>query len=400
MKLLYLNTLYSPHVGGGAETTLQTLVGGMRDRGHDVVVLATGPEPGLQEEVVGGVRVIRAGLRNVYWHHSEKRPAVWRRALWHSADIYNPAMGTLVEAVVRRELPDIVSCHNLAGWSVAAWPAIQRAGAPVVQVLHDLYNLCPASTMFRAGRACPRQCIRCKAFRLPHARLSRAVDAVVGVSRFVLDRHLEYGRFGRARIKRTIHNVRAIAAPAWRGPAHAEGEVRFGFIGTLVPAKGIELLLQTFSRLELANAKLIVAGAGKRDYERGLRSRYASERIRFLGYCRPEEFFPTVDVLVVPSLCCDNLPGVVIESLAYSIPVIGSRRGGIPEMVEEGRNGYLFEPERPDELAALLEWLAGDPAAIEAMRPVARESAVPYLDVGRWVESYESLYREVAACGS
>jgi glycosyltransferase involved in cell wall biosynthesis len=398
MKILYLNTLYAPHIGGGAEVILREQVEAMRNRGHEVIVLTTDQKPGLSEDQVNGVRVLRAGLVNVYWHHCAEKAQRWQRAVWHLRDIYNPAMGRVVEEVVHRERPDVVCCHNLAGWSSAAWGAIKQVGVPVIQVLHDLYNLCPNSNMFRDRRACPRRCGRCKAFRLPHRRLSEDVDAVVGVSRFVLERHLKYGLFGKARIRRSIHNARNLRAPVRFGPAGTDGKVRFGFIGTLAPSKGIELLLKTFSGLELSNAELRIAGNGKQEYEQALRH-YNSENIRFLGHVKVEDFFPSIDVLAVPSLWHDTLPSVVFESLAYGVPVIGSRRGGIPEMVQEGFNGFLFDPERTKELASVLARCAADPSAIEAMRPKTAKSAAPYLDIGRWVSKYETLYHEVVtAC--
>lgn len=397
MKILFINTLYAPHIGGGAELILQAHVEGLQKRGHEVTVLTAGSEPGLTEDEVNGVRVLRAGLRNIYWHHRSDRPAWWQRTLWHLRDSYNPAMAKVVGDLVRREQPEVVVCHNLAGWSAATWGAVKRSGAPLVQVLHDVYSLCPNSNMFSAGHACASQCGRCKAFRLFHRYLSEHVDAVVGVSRFVLDRHLQYGYFRNARVRRAIHNARDMSPQLRVGSASLEGNVRFGFIGTLSPVKGVDLLLETFSRLNLPNAELWIAGTGKREYSETLR-RYESSRVRFLGYSKPGNFFSSIDVLVVPSLWHDTLPGVVFEALAHGVPVLGSMRGGIPEMIEDGTNGFLFDPEDPQQLSELLKRLAENPGEIEVMRPKVIGGARPYIDVGGWLDQYEDLYAEVAEC--
>lgn len=396
MRILYLNTLYAPHVGGGAEVTLRTLVEGMHQRGHEVVVLTTGPGAGIQEDTVNGVRVLRAGLTNIYWHHRADKATAWRRGLWHLLDIYNPAMGKVVEQVVRHERPDVVSCHNLPGWSVAAWGAIKRAGVPIVQVLHDLYALCPNSNMFRDGRSCETQCARCRLLRLPHPRLSAQVDAVVGVSRYVLGRHLHAGYFQRARIKTSIHNVRDIQIVRRNGSVALTGAIRFGFIGTLTRSKGIELLLSEFKRADLRNAQLIVAGTGDSRYESHIRN-FSANNVQFIGRADPETFFSSIDVLVVPSIWNDTLPGVVFESLIFGVPVIGSRMGGIPEMIENGVNGYIFDPRKPGELGALLGEVAQNPKRLELMRAAVARSASAYVDRSGWYEKYEKLYTELSS---
>ena len=91
---------------------------------------------------------------------------------------------------------------------------------------------------------------------------------------------------------------------------------------------------------------------------------------------------------------------VVFEALAFGKPVIGSRRGGIPEMIREGENGLLFEPDAPGELVAALRRLAADPALRLRMAEAARASAQPFLDRAGWVGRYLALYDEVIRRGA
>ena len=397
MKILYINTFYAPNVGGGAEITLQTLVNGVRARGHEVVVLTTGPAAGVHEDLVAGVRVIRVGLKNIYWPLNVRQSPGWKRFLWHLGDIYNLAMGKWVERIVRQEKPDVVSCHNLSGFSAATWKVVKRTGTPLVQVLHDLYNICPNSSMFRDGHACSKQCFRCKAFRLFHPHLSESVDAVVGVSNFILERHLQYGYFSKAKIRIAIHNARNMHLPQIdREPLDSNKNVKFGFIGNISPIKGIEMLLQCFTGLKLQNAELYIAGKGKQNYVASLQRSYKSyNNIRFLGYTEPGKFFPEIDVLIVPSLWEEALGMVVPEAFAYGVPVIGSRRGGIPEMIKDGSNGFIFDPDKPGKLLELLNLFIENREIIEKMRPVAQKSALPFLDMDKWTDRYTSLYEKI-----
>lgn len=403
MKVLFLNLFDDPAEGGGAEMTLHHLTQGLAGRGIETVFATIGERPGLHRTERDGVRIWRAGLRNLYRPDLKVRPHPVARALWHALDSYNAPMQPLLRRVLEAERPDVVSVHNLPGWSVAAWKTIANAGIPAVQVLHDSYAICPKTTMYKEqGGNCAGQCTSCHLLRLPHRRLSRHVAAVVGVSRFILDRHLEQGYFGEVPIRRVIHDARDARELGVNGaPSREPGaSLRFGFIGRLDPTKGVEVLLQAFADAALPDAELWIAGDGKPDFLAPLKQRHAGARVRFLGRVAPQAFYPHMDAVVVPSQWHDTFPGVVFEALAFGKPVIGSRRGGIPEMICEGENGLLFEPDTPGELVAALRRLAADPALRLRMAEAARTSAQPFLDRAGWVGRYLALYDEVIRRGA
>ena len=83
---------------------------------------------------------------------------------------------------------------------------------------------------------------------------------------------------------------------------------------------------------------------------------------------------------------------VVVEALAFSKPVIASRRGGIPEMICHGENGLLIEPDRPDELLSALRTLIEDTALRLRMSIAARASAVRFLDYEGWLRRHVDVY--------
>jgi len=398
MRILYINTLYAPQFGGGAEVTLKTLVESMAARGNEVAVLTAGQAPGLAREEVDGICVWRAGVRNLYFHHGKDRPPAWKRQLWHALDMYNPLMKPYVREVVQEFRPDVASCHNLAGWSISAWDALADCGVPIVQVLHDQYLLCPTSTMFRnAAAPCGRQCVSCRLLRLPHAVRSNRVTAVVGVSRFIRDKLLARGYFRNSPIKEFIYNARNFPFdPSRFRPRVDDGTVVFGYIGTLAPSKGIELLLKVFCKSAPSHWRLLVAGSGKAAYEALLKATFQDPRITFLGYTKQEDFFCGIDLLVVPSLWEDTFPGVVFESLMFGVPVLGSWRGGIPEMVVPGENGLLFDPEAPADMMNRLSEMASGLDAWRGRRSLIQESGTRFRDEAawsvRWLEVYKSCH--------
>lgn len=399
MTVLFVNTLYRPHVGGGAEVVLEGMVQGLHRRARNVAVLATHGGAGVLRERVDGVAVTRVPLRNLYWPYPPTARPAAARALWHAADSYNLAQGAEVGRILDEIRPSVVVCHNLPGLSAAVWSACARRRLPLVQVLHDYYGLCPKVTMFRGGASCAAQCAGCSWLRLPHRRASKAVTAVVGVSRAVLDAHLRHGLFEGARERAVIYNARALPAPA-AASAPAQRPFTFGYIGALTEIKGVHRLAQAFERVAARAGRalrLLVAGRGEDGYVAHLRRRYESPRVRFLGPVDAASFYAGIDVTVVPSLWNEPLATVVYESIGAGVPVIGARRGGIVEMVQHEVNGLLFEPMDEAAFDAALERALASPGLLESMRRAGRASISHLLDPQRMLDEYEALFARIRA---
>jgi glycosyltransferase involved in cell wall biosynthesis len=234
--------------------------------------------------------------------------------------------------------------------------------------LHDYYLLCPRSTMFRNGENCEQVCLGCRPYALLRRHLSSRVDALVGDSRFVLERHLRFGYFGATPKQGVIYPTYRAGSTTPLSETRS-WPIRFGYLGQIVAAKGLEVLLKAVVRLPEGSWSLDVAGRGPAAYERQLRARYEVPAIRFLGYVRRlEVFFPEIDVLVVPSVWNDPSPRVISEAYAYGVPVVGSKRGGIPESIEEGHTGFLFDPDRPEDLTVKMRRYVHKPDIVTRMR--------------------------------
>lgn len=394
MRVLLVSSLYEPHVVGGAERVVRALAEGVCEAGDDVAVLSLAPGGGRATDTVGGVRVHRVPLRNVYWPFGREARHPGARPVWHALDAYNPAMEGEAERVLDAERPDVVHTHNLAGFSVAVWRAARRRRIPLVHTIHDYYLMCPRTSMFRDGRNCGAQHLACRLYTGPRRMLAGLPDAVVGISRFALDRHLAHGYFAGVARREVIPNgYRAPGAPP---PARAPGgPLRAGFIGQLTPVKGVETLLREARELPPGGWELRVAGKGAPEYEERLRTELAGPGVRFLGFTRAEDFYREIDVLVVPSLWHEPFGMVVIEAFAHGVPVVGSRRGAIPEIVQDGRTGILFDPDARGELRDALAALAAEPRRLAEMRPRCLERARDF-DPGAVIRSYRALYGAVA----
>jgi glycosyltransferase involved in cell wall biosynthesis len=350
LKILIVSSAYEPFGVGGAERVAQTLAISLTREGHRVVVVTTQPRGETCEREIDGVLVHYLPVRNVYRPFSDYRPTVVAKALWRVADSYNFLMLPALGKVIAHEAPDVVNTHNVAGFSVAAWSAADRLNIPIVHTMHDQYLLCHRSTMFRNGRNCSAQCQSCVVSSAPRKHASRRVDVAVGVSRFILERHARLGYFQFAE-SMLIYNTGLVDASHAMRRARTGERLRFGFLGQIIPTKGVHALIDAFLADELQDAELWIAGRGEDgDYENDLRRRtQVVPNIRWLGYVRPAELFENIDVLVVPSVWHDTAPLVVLEAASHAVPVLGSNRGGIPELIPPS-SGWTFDPGDPASL--------------------------------------------------
>jgi glycosyltransferase involved in cell wall biosynthesis len=397
VKILYISSLYHPVVVGGAERVLQAQAEAMQRAGHDVLVLCTSPEAGLRKDSVNGIRVWRAGLKNIYFPHDSQRlkpPVAVARQAWHLLDVYNIFMTSAIREAVKEFSPEVASIHNLAGWSVAAWDTLHSLRVPIVQVLHDQYLLCPTTAMFRDGQRCETQCRKCRLMRIPHRSKSRKVDTVVGVSRSICEKLKQFGYFQGVRRIEAIHNACDVSGEALPvAPRSEDGFTIFGYIGRLAPNKGIEFFLKTFNSIPRPDWKLLIAGTAEPQYQSFLKREYLSPRVQFLGHVPAFDFLNRIDCTVIPSLWDEALGNVVFESLLCGRPILGSRVGGIPEMIDSS-NGLLFRAGDARELADALAWASEKRIQLRMAFAQFQINARKYADMDAWIRRWSDVYAD------
>lgn len=347
MRLTFVNTLYPPHGAAGAETTLRLLAAQMVDRGHDCNVVTLTPGRQAESGEVDGIPVHYLPLANVFWPHGANKSAP-QRLMFQAIEAYNPVMERRLTVLLRRLAPEVVNFHNLQGFSVSAWSAARRLHIPVVQTLHDYYTACPRSAMWRPGRGnCSSLCTECNVFGKPRRALSGLPDVLTCVSHRVFDRLTSAGAFPRTVTgQQTIRIIRGNNASDTLpevDPPVASTPLRLGFIGRLDPSKGLEQLIDVVGRLPDGAVSLRIAGTGKPDYTSALHARAAAaSNVDFVGHAAPADFFPSIDLLVIPSVWEDPFPRVFHEALAYGVPSLVTPLGGLSEAIEHGRNGFLI----------------------------------------------------------
>jgi glycosyltransferase involved in cell wall biosynthesis len=390
LQVALVNSLYPPTASGGAEQAIRNLAEALARSGHRVSVIALSPDGGSVERL-SGVTVVRLPT-DVPWPFGTEYRTVAHRVRSRMRDRYSATMYARVRSVLSELRPDVMHTHSLMGFSVSAWDAATSLDVPIVHTAHDWYLTCVDSTMVRAGRNCAGQCTSCAVFTAGRKAASGRVAAFVGVSDFVRDLHLGHGFFGKAALTTVIHNPSPPPQPTEGAPARRrDGELRLGFLGRIDAVEGIETLLATL-RPVAGSFTLKIGGAGNDARVHRLKGQYADDRFEWLGEVDPRMFFGRIDALVVPSTWNEPSGRVIAEAHSHGIPVIASRRGAIPEIVRDGVDGFLYEPERPHELADIVQSLLNERAPLLAMSTtiMARQAG---LGVDEWASAYAGLYR-------
>ncbi|HJH72129.1 MAG TPA: glycosyltransferase family 4 protein [Bacteroidaceae bacterium] len=327
MNIAIICTLYYPYIVGGAEISTQQLAEGFVKLGHKVSVITTGDK--THTDIINGVHIYYIKNRNIYWKYPQREKQNWKKLIWHTIDIYNILYKKELTTLLKSISPDIIHTNNLCGLSTIVWNIAKQLNLKIVHTLRDYYLLCPKQSMSKGSTSCPKQCHICKIYSVPKKILSQKVDAVVGISQFILNKHLNNGYFQNA-ISKIIPNSIIIPHDYFR----KRNNNTIGFLGRLSKEKGIEFLIQTFLKCNRSDKKLIIAGGGDPEYIAALQKiAQGHNNIIFTGPLKIYDFFNRIDLLVVPSTWDEPFGRVVIEAFSYQCPVFASNTGGLPELI-------------------------------------------------------------------
>jgi glycosyltransferase involved in cell wall biosynthesis len=412
--VVFFTHSFAPDYTGGAEVSLYHTCRGLQARGVECIVLnvaAKHAHPDHRRHEVDGIPVRRITL-----------PTRWPNRV---SDLFDAR----VFAAVRRELaqlqPDLLHVHNVARASLAPFVAARAARTPTVLTLHDLWLLCPNNMRYQAsGRYCdprrwPDGCGNC--FRryehwadLPQRRrwmmaLTRNVARFISPSQALIDRHIEVG-YDPARFRLVTYGL---AEPTLAPPQHpgvqavcAAAPLRptLAFAGGGVEIKGAKVVLAALPKLlaALPNLQLAVAGWGDPDILRGYNAfGDAVHRLGSVPFLDMRALFGAADLSLVPSVWHENSPVVIYENFQMGTPVVGSALGGTPELIDEGRTGYLFAPGAADELAAKVIHHFQRPAwERRRMRQACVQKARCDLSLHAYLDQTQAVYAEVLGAGS
>jgi glycogen(starch) synthase len=181
-------------------------------------------------------------------------------------------------------------------------------------------------------------------------------------------------------------------------PFEGVGRPRVLFVGRLAPQKGVRALVAAAALIENPSARVLLVGDGpeREALEREAERIGVGDRVRFLGFFAHERLpaaMAHADVLVLPSVY-EELGTVLLEAMWAGLPIVASRTGGIPDVIEDGSNGLLVEPGDPEALARAIDRVFADRALAYRLSEGAQERGKDYdweVLAGRILEVYRGV---------
>jgi glycosyltransferase involved in cell wall biosynthesis len=417
MKILYATHFYPPAACGGAGYYTASLAEHFRSAGHETRVICAGRWQEGHLHYAGYTDDVRHDVPIRRIHQN------WRLAPKPFDYLYdNPDLDDVIRGYLAEYCPDIVhitSCYTLSARIINT---VKTAGIPVVLHLVDYWFICPRHTLLRKdGNVCfggndAWECQQCllygtkvynltarflpdKAKNRLFTRLGKwpvatrqpsligtlgdmsrrrrtvvdatcAADRILAPSKALLDLYARNGVVG--------PHVRFVAyghESDWASEVHRlpSSELRLGFLGNIIPIKGVHVLLEAFKHLQGSQGlRLDVYGDDTIDVDYTSRLKAdLSPNVYWHGrYSREDlaKILSTVDVLVVPSMWHENNPLVIQEGFAAGCPAVVSDVGGMTDVVTDEVNGLHFRRGDSAQLAQKIERLSQDSGLLAHLR--------------------------------
>lgn len=361
MKILIVNSLYPPHVIGGAEISTQKLVDELASRGEKVSVLTTGETDTIVEK--NGVKIYYRRFHNIMPFWDFKHARIFERVLWKGLDYISLQNKEVIEEVIKIVDPDVIHLNTIYGITPYIWKVAKSNHLPIVQTLRDYNFMCPKSNLMTKGNTtCTEPKALCKIYRHGYRNLSKYVDVVTAPSRYTLNCFLKDNYFINAS-DYVIYNAidfnegdfKAIADKRLHQSKKKQKNVIF--IGSFIETKGVNILLKAINNCP-ENIIFHFAGKGRlEDDIRALAKQHSNVIVHgFLSEKELNELLSEMDMLVCPSIWAEPFGRVIIDAYKACIPAIVSNCGGMPELIDEGLTGRIVTPGSPEELSrAIIE---------------------------------------------
>ncbi|MFA6604877.1 MAG: glycosyltransferase [Patescibacteria group bacterium] len=401
MKVCIISNLYPPFIRGGAEIIATMQASGLKDNWQHVFVISTRP---TQVKVVGApiffngifattvdkiddVDVYRFNPNNIYYYLDDFKYPAFIRLIWHIFDIFNIFSYFKIKKILTKEKPDVVITHNLMGIGFLIPMLIRKlsrkAGSAYggkikhVHTIHDVQLVTPSGLVLKGKE----NIFSHKFFRaIGYTKLMRYLiaspDIVISPSKFLFDFYKKNNFFPESKkfvLPNPIKNLIKIEKKA-------SPNLQLIYLGQINKAKGVLELIDSFKKIKLPHMRLDIVGVGE-SLKKAKELAGDDKRIRFYGWLNHEKLMPLLaraDLMLVPSLCYENSPTVIYESLSMGLPVIAADIGGTSELIKENINGWIYPAGEFDVLNKKIISIYKQREKLSAMADNCRRSVSPY----------------------
>jgi glycosyltransferase involved in cell wall biosynthesis len=372
---LRISILCGGHSVFGLEVMALTAARELRDRGHQVFVVANAWNDG---EFGRRLTAIKIPFETMYFGKISKslrpRALSWTaNALWHL-----PGARRRLKKHFNQFAPNVVIVHNR---DFALLANSMLRGRPTIFHVHEL----PLPS---------------KATKWIYKTLDASTVAMIAVSRYIASRLEAFGVNERKIV--VIHNG-ANAPPDDQPEIRHDRIPTIGVVGQIGEWKGHDDLIEALALLRKAghNFRCAIFGRGDPQYtealQRKARDLGISDAIDWQGYvANPAAIYSQIDISVVPSRFEDPCPVVAIEASLHGKPIVATSRGGLPELIVDGVTGFLVDAQSPRQLADRMSTLLADRELVGRMGEAGRRHAMAEFTATHMVDRIEALCRSVA----
>lgn len=365
-----------PPVGGGGGQVARDICHGLVNSGHEVRVLTAHLNDLPRQEQIDGFHVTRI-------------PS-WRRQAYE-ADLLAMAGFVISGSIagfreIRRWHPDLIHVHFAVPSGPVAWLLSRYSKIPYVLTAHlgDVPGGVPDKTKnwFRFFYPFTPQIWRDASHAIAVSEYTRQLAMKhYPVDIQVIPNGVDLNRLDPGKIK--------VGSPP-----------QIIFAGRFVYQKNPLQVVKILADLQDLpwNCMMLGDGVLRKEVEREIKKHDLQERITLTGWLTPDEvieWFAKSDLLYMPSIS-EGLPVVGVQALAMGLAVVASPVGGFVELVTEGKNGYLIQPDQPKKTKECLRELLSNPSLLHEFRVNSHRKSVRY-DLSKIVDTYNHLFNELAS---
>ena len=407
-KILMANNYF--YIRGGSERYYFYLMDLLREKGHEVVPFSTKNRinmASLYEDLFADEfdpdklallslrKKIKIAFHMIYSLRAEKR------------------VGNLID----RTKPHITHVHNIYG---ALTPSILKAfkkrGLPVVMTVHDLKLLCPNHRMYVKQAICERckiskyyqctmnKCVNGSRLQSLFGSLESYIHNIMKIYKNNIDLYITPSEFFRKKlIEYDYPKEKIVMIPNFIQADDYDADFNnhnyIIYFGRLEDSKGVNTLIEAASLLKGTIDFILVGGGPLEAKLKYIVEKQQLNHVKIVGQRRRgkelNDLIKNAMFSIVPSELYENNPYAIFEAYACGKPVIGSNIGGIPELIDDGKTGLLFEAGNASDLAEKIKIMLSDPKLPQQMGQTARKKVEEEFGPEKHYNEITSVYKKV-----
>jgi len=389
LKFVFTSSFYPPYHLGGDANHVRYLAEELVNRGHEVHVLHSLDAYRAKRKGTPA----RSGSHGVITHPIETRFELSA----YEAYVFGNSRRVIKKFrdLVHDVAPDVVHHHQI---SLLGYKILERQGRySNLYSAHDYWLICPTSNLFKNGKEiCEKpSCTICGLYykRPPQLwrRQSRFEDAIKGIDIFIAS-----SEYARETFARRL-SVRQVVIPNF--VPYPPSEIQssgfsnfFLFVGLLEKHKGAPQLIEVFKGIaKRKDADLIIVGSGSLDSKirRQIQESGLKDRILLFNWMELDSIYRLLKdstALIIPSVWPENCPLIALQALSVGTPVIGSKKGGVPEIVEKLNPRLLYESNAG--LAEILD--SFEPYSTDLVKQVYQKYYSPGVFISKYLDLVNS----------